>query len=57
MIKEYLNDLRWMSVGGIIAFFTGWLLNATFLLLFGVSITFTGVSFYTIIDREYKRKQ
>ncbi len=55
MIKEYLNDLRWMSMGGIIAFLTGWLLNTGLLMMFGVSLAFTGSVLYTIIDKENKK--
>ncbi len=55
MIKGLLNDLKKMTVVGIILFLAGLLFNNTFTIFLGTSLTMTGYATFSFVNKEFNK--
>lgn len=55
MIKEFLEDMKWMSMIGMVLFTGGFIFNSLFTIFLGTTMTLTGVTIFSLVDKEYNK--
>jgi len=56
MIKGLLKDFRILTIAGIPIFFAGFIIACPLMSIIGASMSATGLTFYTVVDQELKKK-
>ena len=57
MVKELINDLRWMAFIGLLFFVIGLIFQAVFAVFLGVSLMIVGFSLFGYTEKAYAREK